>query len=116
MSQATDTNTTSADLFLGGYQKAHEPFGNVRNDYAEAKGAELLGSADAHAQAVWAKPIGTLEAAIERAKVTFWYKADAVDENGSPCFAMEDLNSAGRAVAEQTLAILALDKKDALNS
>ena len=116
MSQATDTNTTSADLFLGGYQKAHEPFGEMLGDNAEAKGAEIIEQAAAHAQAVWAKPIGTLEAAIERAKVAFWYQADAVDENGSPCFAMEDLDRADRAVAELILALLALDKKDALNS
>ena len=114
MPQATDTNTTTADLFLGGYQKAYEPFGEMLGDNATAKGDEILESASAHAHAVWAKPIGTLEAAIERAKVAFWYKADTVGQDGSPCFAMESLDCAERAVAELILAMLALDKNDGL--
>jgi hypothetical protein len=59
----------------------------MRNDYAEAKGDEIIESAATHAEAVWAKPIGTIEAAIERAKAASFYNAEHVGEDGSPCFA-----------------------------
>ncbi len=119
MPQANQPDTTTTD-FLSGYHKAYEALSNEPMKVHDAKGDEIIESATARSREVLAevlaKPNRSMDDIARLAAVAFYWKADAADEDGSPCFDMESLSVGDRAVAELILAVLARAKKDALNS
>jgi len=112
MTKAASIDTTSLDFFLGGWQEAREAIGSEPSEAAETKREDVIDSAVARSEEIWAMPVHSWEDVAERAKVAFYWNADSIDEDGSPTLA--DLQSGyydKRSAAELIAAVLALNKK-----
>lgn len=117
MTKATFVDTTSTDFFLRGWHETYAGLGDGSSDLAEVRIDDVIQSAVARSGEIWAKPAQSWADVIERAKVAFYWNADAIDENGAPT--LEDLHSTyrdKRSAAELIVAVLALDKKGAVDS
>ncbi|MES0403591.1 MAG: hypothetical protein ABUJ93_08820 [Hyphomicrobium sp.] len=112
MTKAASIDTTSPDFFSRGWQEACEAIGSEPSEAAETKREDVIDSAVARSEEIWAMPVHSWEGVAERAKVAFYWNADGIDEDGSPTLA--DLQSGyydKRSAAELIAAVLALNKK-----
>jgi hypothetical protein len=112
MTKAGSIDTTSPDFFLGGWHETYATLGDAPSDATEVKTEDVIDSAVARSEEIWAKPVQSWEDVVERAKVAFYWNADGIDENGS--LTLADLHSDyhdRRGAAELIAAVLALNKK-----